>query len=62
MLEAERYASAPLPEHTLSFPLPEAAGEIDAETAGRMLRLLAAFDQPARPAMANQPVPQGGSR
>jgi hypothetical protein len=62
ILAAEQYANAPLPEHTLSFPLPEAAGTLDAETAARMLRLLAAFDPPARAPAARQPMPQGDTR
>lgn len=61
ILAADQYANAPLPEHGLSFALPEAAMELDAETAARMLRLLAAFDQPAQPA-ARQPMPQGDLR
>jgi hypothetical protein len=62
ILAADQYANAPLPEHALSFALPEAAMELDAETAARMLRFLAAFDQPAQPTAARQPMPQGGPR
>lgn len=45
--EAERYVADPLPEHTLAFPLPEAAREIDAENARRILALLASLETPA---------------
>jgi hypothetical protein len=62
ILMADQYANAPLPEHALSFPLPQAAGEIDAETATRMLRLLAAFDQSPQPQTTRQPIPRGGPR
>lgn len=56
--EAERYVASPLPEHTITFPLPEAAREIDAESARRMLALLASLDVPA----LAQPQPETSRR
>jgi hypothetical protein len=62
ILTAEQYTNAPLPEHTLSFPLPEAAGEMDADEAGRMLRLVAAYEPAAQQSPAYQSMVQGDPR
>jgi hypothetical protein len=62
ILGADQYVNASLPEHSLSFPLPHAAAEIDAESAERMLRLLAAFEPAVQPPAARPSVPQGASR
>jgi hypothetical protein len=62
MLSAEQYTNAPLPEHRLSFPIPDAAGEIAAEEARKMLHLLAALDRSARPMASSQPITQGDPR
>lgn len=43
---ADQYADNALPPHALHFPLPDAAHNIDMQTADRMLRLLAAVTPP----------------
>jgi hypothetical protein len=47
---ADQYADNPLPPHALHFSLPDAAYDIDVQTADRMLRLLAAVAPPDAPA------------
>lgn len=47
---ADQYADNPLPPHTLHFPLPDAALDLDIQTADRMLRLLNAVAPPDAPA------------